>query len=99
MAQYPFAVVFTTETDLFRYVVTANDRVQAQARARKKHYAAQGEDAPGDVGRTLNLDPKRVDGKFLPRIDGTVMSQVPRDTKAEAVDAALEFLNTRRSNA
>jgi hypothetical protein len=98
MAQYPYLVVFATATDRYPYVVRANDAVQAARRGRRMYEADQGENATGELlGRVLDLNPKQVDGKFLPRLNGKVVSSDPYETPQQAIDATLAFLNTRRS--
>lgn len=95
MAQYPFLVSFAEEDTLFRYIVRANDAQQAKRRARKQYTEDPDSKGTGSFSRLMNLTPKQQDGRFYPRIDGTVVSPESCDTPTQAVDASLAFLHNR----
>ena len=95
MAKYPFRVVFADALQTYEHVVWSNDRVKAVSRARAEHLETYKQEAPEDVCRFMNLEPKQVNGEFLPRIDGTLVSTEPFASRQEAVDAALKFLRER----
>jgi hypothetical protein len=103
MAQYPYAVTFADTENLFRYIVRANDGRQAVRRAKRRHLEEHGTPAPagpeGEPSRLMNLRPKQQNDMFYARIDGNVVSDVPYDTSAQAVAAALRFLDSRRAPA
>lgn len=92
--QYPFAISFQEDDTARRYVVRANDSDQAVRRARRE-YERDPNRPPGvrgDVGRVMNLTPKQDEGKFLPRIDGTILPAAPCDDADQAVESALMYV-------
>lgn len=92
--QYPFRVTIATKKDLFSYRVKANDVHQARRRALRQFEQDQGPEAVGEVIRTVNLTPKQLDGEFLPSVERAVVG-APCATAAQAVDAAVAFLDNR----
>jgi hypothetical protein len=93
--QFPYMVIFTETDAAHRYLVKANDIRQAERRARRKYLDDPASGNSGSLSRVMNLTPLQQNGLFLPRIDGTLVSSEPCDTKEAAVEAALEFLKRR----
>lgn len=98
---YPFLIMYADKDSTYEYLVRANDMRKARERALRQHQeACEGPVAPDlEPSRCMELTPKQIDGKFWPRIDLRRVTEEPCDTRAEAEQAALDFLAARRSDA
>jgi hypothetical protein len=95
-----YAVYFVEPDAVRRYVVKANDHRQVEQRSIAQYMAdpERPKGAPlAERGRVANLTPKQVNGEFIPRIDGKTVPGGPHATRDLAVEAAVEFLDSRRS--
>lgn len=83
--QYPYRVAFGGRQT---YVVRANDSGQAVRRAMREHERQNDGQKPDGRIWVKSLTPKEVDGRFLPRVGGTVVGGA-FTTWAEAVDFSV----------